>query len=287
MMRWKGVLAVTSACALSLGLGIFLGRGGELRAPAATSLKHDRSSSIEMSEIKVELAPGDLGELLKLLDLPVSSSAAKQRSITFFDSRDLILYREGIVLRARVNPDGDGETTIKIRDLREAELDPSLRSRDGFKCEWDRGTRPDPGHRNCSYSDDRGALEFAHVLVIKDRPLNSLFSSKQLEYFEDLALPRLGSKDPWDQLQPMGPVRSSTWKAAAPFAPDLELTVELWEIPGVNRMLELSVRAPSADSDDVGNRLEEWIRRNQLQVLHSQASKTEWVLKHFAGQSRR
>ena len=280
-------MAITTACALSLGLGIFLGRSGDLRAPAAASLKSDEASSESMAEIKLELAPGDLAGLLKLLDLPRESSSAKQRTITFFDSRDLALLQEGIILRARVNPDGDGETTIKLRDLRDEEFDSSLHSRDGFKCEWDRGTRPDPGHRNCSYSDDRGALEFAHVLVIKDRPLTTLFSSKQLKYFEDSALPRLRMKDPWESLQPMGPVRSSTWKAAAPFAPDLELTVELWEIPGVNRMLEISVRAPATESDDAASRLEEWIRRNQLQVLHSQASKTVWVLKHFAGQSRR
>ena len=285
MMRWYGVVSIISACTLSLGLGILLGRGDHLRSPAAASLKGDLET--EMAEIKLELSPADLRAVLGLLELQGPDSEPKRRTITPFDSRDLQLHREGIVLRSRVKPDGDGDTTIKIRDIQNGQLDPDLHSRKGFKCEKDRGTRPDSGSRNCSYSDDRSALEFAHVLVMKDRPLTSLFSSKQLRYFEDSALPRLGGREPWNSLQLMGPVSSSTWKAEAPFAPDLELTVELWEIPGVNRMLELSLRAPIHEADEAAGRLEEWARRNQLQPLHSQASKTEWVLRHFAGQLRR
>lgn len=285
MMRWTGVLALISACSLSLGLGIFLGRGSNLRAPAAAALKQGSSSpSFENSEIKLELAPSELKPLLSLLDITEEGLTPKRRSITFFDSKDLTLHREGIVLRARVKPDGDGETTIKILDMRgDTQVD---RGKD-FKCEWDRGVEGGSASRNCSFSDDRGALEFAHVLVMKDRPLKTLFSKSQLQFFEDAATPRGLPHATWDLLQPMGPVHSSSWKVPAPFARRLELTVELWEIPGVNRILEVSVRTPVDEADDAAGRLEDWVRRNQLQVIHSKSSKTEWLLKHFAGQVRR
>lgn len=278
--RFFGLGAVAAACSLSLALGYHLGRTQGTRTLAALGT----STEAENSEIKLLLSGNQLPLVLSAMGLKPDDPGSKQRNIYFFDTPGLHLLSAGLIYRARLKSDGDGDTTIKLLGARDGEFDPDLARRDGFKCEWDASPEAGAaGRRNCSYTHDQSALDFSRVLVAQKRSPDSLLSSRQRDFFDQAAAARLGGRQDqdgwWSSLRALGPIQSTTWKADA--------TLELWEIPGSARILEISVRVPRTEAEQAGRQLEEWLAKNHLQPAAEQYSKTEWVLRRLSDQPRR
>ena len=291
-MTIKGVLATIAVSVTIFGVGYQLGQNSKLRSPAslaslasspssAPSALFTDSSATEFDEIKVEIP---FSQFNKLNQIEGKKDQPKERQIYFFDTHELAFFDQGVILRARINESGEGDTTIKIKDLDDRDIDPELKSRDGFKCEWDRNLEPDSGTRNCSYTHDQQALDFARVLISKKNSVESLFTSKQLRFLESRR-----AIQPWQQVQALGPVSSSTWKVQAPFDPSLEMTIELWEISGAARILELSVRSPhgpvGSQTESTSKLFESWLKKSTIEHKTGSkggVSKTEWVPRHFS-----
>ena len=264
-----------TACSLSLGVGFYMGSGSSHRAPASTP-------AVRKTEIKLELSPSDLPRLLEALELSKKEkSKPRERRIYFFDTPTLELYRSGIILRARLESDSDGDSTVKVRTPEEqlgrfAEFEDTK----GFKCEWDQAVFRSPensGKLHCSLSKDQSALAFAHGLVARDRPLSSLYTSKQLDFLNQSASLPIA----WENLKILGPVQSTTWESEeSSFG--RALTVELWEIAGSGvRILELSLKVDSEESSDDSQKILRWIHERGLKPLDSGRSKTQWVLERL------
>lgn len=259
------VIALGMAILSADPLTAFLGG----RAPASRELAKKDS---EKAEVKLQIDPTDLARVLG--ELEAQNAKSKNRRIYFFDSPELSLFSQGIILRARLNESGkdagEGDTTVKIRE------DAKPLDRDGFKCEWDIAQT---AKRACSYTKDRSALDFARVLVSQDRSIDSLFSSKQLDYLED----HLAAPVSWDSLQILGPIYSKSWKFKIG-NDDEEWSVELWEIPGVTKFLELSARSDLQESDHTFSTLRSWCESKGIRWIQNSTTKTEWVLKYFSKQ---
>jgi hypothetical protein len=86
-------------------------------------------------ELKLSVADADRRATINALGLDPLGSQIRQ--VFFFDTPDLKLSKNGIVVRARrVQGRGD-DSTIKLRPIRPEELTPKLRQTPGFKVEVD------------------------------------------------------------------------------------------------------------------------------------------------------
>ncbi len=240
----------------------------------------------EQAELKAVVDPSHLARLLKALGM---AEPTRERTIYFFDTHDLALHVAGVTLRARIAADGDGDTTVKIHEpvARDGSgPDEGWLERDGFKCERDTTLGPTPaeddarGRRNCSYTRDQAALAFARVMVARDRPPETLFSPKQLKYFE-----RFGSGQPMTGLLTLGPVRASTWKSRDDERSQ-KITVELWDAGDGARMLEVSLRSPVTQSVDASRQLRDLLQLAGVPILAEGTGKTQWVLRKLVRQPR-
>jgi len=236
----------------------------------------------EKAEVKLQLEPQDLSRVLD--SLSAEKEDAKLRRIFFFDTPDLSLFSEGVILRARIHEQGkksgEGDTTVKIRDPRA--VNHSDLDREGFKCEWDIAAS---AKRACSYTQDRGALDFARVLIKQDHSVKTLLTSKQRDFLQD----HLSSKTAWESLKILGPIYSRAWKLESPLLhsqdrSDPEWSIELWELPGVARFLELSTRSELGDADTTLADLRDWCQNHGIRLTQNPSTKTEWVLKYFSKQ---
>ena len=109
---------------------------------------------------------------------------AQIRQVFFFDTPELALYQEGVVVRARrVQQKGD-DTVVKLRPVVPAELPADLRADPSFVVEVDAL----PGGYMCSASF-KGKTTGADIWgVIKDgRPLRKLLSKPQRQFFRQHA----------------------------------------------------------------------------------------------------
>jgi hypothetical protein len=199
---------------------------------------------------------------------------AQIRQVFFFDTPDLALNREGIVVRARrVQGRGD-DSVVKLRPVVPDELPDRLRRSPGMVVEVDAM----PGGWVCSGSL-KGTLGATDVNRVArgQRSVRKLFSKEQRAFYaahapEGLAL---------DDLAILGPI----FVLKLNFRPEgygRKLVAEMWLYPDGSRILELSTKCPPADmlTTAVESRL--FLHDHGVNVSGEQHTKTRTALEYFS-----
>src|SRR5215831_12168859 len=147
-------------------------------------------------ELKVTVQDSDHRSALMALDMDVLE--AEFRQVVFFDTPDLKLSRNGMVVRARRMRRG-GDSVVKLRPVIAADLSTELRLSAGFNLEVDAM----PGNIICSGSL-RGKVDNADVklVLLSKRPIRKLFSREQRLLYKTHAPKDLTM----DSLMPFGPI---------------------------------------------------------------------------------
>jgi hypothetical protein len=182
-------------------------------------------------ELKVMVPQGHRGAIPALGFDPVQ---AEPRQTYFFDTPDLALSKAGLFVRARRSPGGRGDTVVKLRPIDPREIEADLRRDQAFKIEVD----ANPGGYVCSGSA-KGRCTSQEILDVTEgrKPLASIFSRRQRDFFRDHAPSGLKMKD----LVPLGPTFLLRLKQQ-PKNFDRPVVVELWLYPDGSRILEISTK---------------------------------------------
>jgi hypothetical protein len=191
----------------------------------------------------------------------------------FFDTPDLRLSRNGLVLRARRMQKG-GDSVVKLRPVVPRDLPRKLRQSPDFTIEAD-ATRDGivvsgAMKRSVDNADVKRTLK-------GERPIRKLFSAWQRALYWQSAPEGLDL----DQLVAFGPINV----AKLMFTPgDLKwpLVAELWFYPDGSRILELSTKCRPRDTLHVILDTRALLMRHGIKATGDQETKTHKALEFFA-----
>jgi len=203
---------------------------------------------VRKSEIKLFVTAANTEQAIKALKL--DQHKAKKRTVIFFDTGDRSLATNHLILRARQQGDGRGDSTVKLRAPEGAtELSDAERA---IQPEQDWTNEKEP---TLSRSKDRESLAKGLVSKVVAGQLNvaELFDAEQ----QELVSGRMNGFN-WADLRLYGPVEAEVWKQQWKLDgfPD-DVTVELWHLQKDGRMqdiLEVSANA-KAETDEQAKEL--------------------------------
>jgi hypothetical protein len=199
---------------------------------------------------------------------------AQIRQVYFFDTPDLRLNKQGVVVRARrVQGRGD-DTVVKLRPIVPDQLPPSVRKAKGMVVEVDAM----PGGYVCSASF-KGALDTPQVKQVAagERAVRKLFTKPQRAFYQEHAPEGLGL----DDLTVLGPITVFKLK----FSPEdlrRRMVAELWLYPDGERILELSTKCLPGEGFQVAAETRSYLAGRGVDLYGEQQTKTKTALEYFS-----
>jgi hypothetical protein len=199
---------------------------------------------------------------------------AQIRQVFFFDTPDLTLNKQGVVVRARrVQQRGD-DSVVKLRPVVPDDLPSGLRKSKNLVVEVDAM----PGGYVCSASL-KGTPGGGGVRAVAagDRPVRKLFSKEQQSFFSEHAPDGVGL----DDLSILGPINLLKLKFS-PSGYDRKLVAELWLYPDGTRILELSTKCAPSEAFDVAAATRAFLSSQGVDLSGEQQTKTKTALEFFS-----
>ena len=227
------------------------------------------ADSVELKVTVAEHAHAAAAEALGLDPLE-----AQIRQVFFFDTPDLALSKEGVVVRARRVQKRRADSVIKLRPVVPAELPKPLRQSPSFTVEVDAL----PGGFVCS-----GAMKAmlddddVRSSVRGKRPISNLFSKEQRRLYAEHAPAGVAL----DDLAVLGPVFVLKLKRMVEGF-DRRLVAEMWLYPDGSRIFELSTKCAPPDAFQVAAETRGFLASRGLDLGGEQQTKTRKALEFFS-----
>jgi hypothetical protein len=227
----------------------------------------------DSDSVELKLTVPEHDQRSAVVALGMDPLEAQIRQVFFFDTPDLALDKQGVVVRARrIQGKGD-DSVVKLRPVVPTELPEELRALKDFRVEVDAL----PGGFVCSGTLKR-TLDSGEVnkTVTGERPLRKLFSKQQRAYFAEHAI---GVE--LDDLSILGPI----FVLKLRFTPEelgRRLVAEMWIYPDGSRVLELSTRADTKEAFQVAAEARAFLTRQGIDLSGEQETKTKKALEYFA-----
>jgi hypothetical protein len=224
--------------------------------------------------VELKLTVPDTGFRSAVDSLDLDPLAAQMRQVIFFDTPDLALYTNGLVVRSRRIQGGAGDTVVKLRPLPQGvHLDKDRRPKN-LSVEVDAM----PGGFICSGSM-KGTTTATDVRRVARglAKIGSLFSKAQKAFFAQNAPNGLRMRD----LSVLGPITLLKLK----FSPKnlgRAMVAELWLYPDGSRILELSTKCPPSEAFQVAAVTRAYLADHGIDLTAEQQTKTKTALKYFA-----
>jgi hypothetical protein len=228
----------------------------------------------ESDSVELKLTVPESDQRSAIVALELDPLQAQIRQVFFFDTPDLALDKQGIVVRARRIQGKGGDSVVKLRPVVPADLSEELRRSPSFRVEVDAL----PGAFVCS-ATLKGSVGANDVLkaVAGERPLRKLFSKEQRAFYSERAEDGVSL----DDLAVLGPI----FVLKLRFTPDAlgrPVVAEMWIYPDGSRVLELSTRASNADAFQVAAEARAFLTGKGIDLSGKQETKTRKALNHFA-----
>jgi hypothetical protein len=224
-------------------------------------------------ELKMSV-PGE--QRMALLSLSIDPLMGRLREVWFFDTPDLTLFKNGLVVRARRTQGSDDDTVIKLRPCAPNELPAKYRKSPNLKVEMD--VTSTTNVVSASLKGTRPAGEVRSVLT-SERRLEKLFSKEQRSFFDE----HVPEGVRWEDLVPLGPniVVFLKWTP-----PDFtrRMTLEQWHFPGQAPLVELSTKCAPDGVLGLLAELLPYLDERNLTASGEQEPKTRTALEFFASQ---
>jgi hypothetical protein len=211
---------------------------------------------------------------MALRELGLDVLEGRIREVLYFDTADLRLFRNGVIVRARRTQGSDEDTAVKLRPALPAELPPAVRESPNLKIEMD--ITRDSYIVSASLRGKRrpGTL---HEVTDGDRPVDRLLTKEQRPFLADHFPEGVG----WKDLIPLGPIYVVVLKSRSSGFSQ-RLTIEQWHYPGQVPLVELSTKAAPLDTFRVLGEATEFLRGHGLRATGEQEPKTRRALEFFA-----
>ena len=200
---------------------------------------------------------------------------AQIRLVCFFDTPDLRLNRQGVIVRARRVQGREDDSVVKLRPVVPDELPDELREAPEMVVELDAM----PGGYVCSASMKarlKGAAGVKKRLRGK-RATSKLFTKPQRRFYEqhapaDLAL---------DELEVLGPIFVLKLNST-PAGFGRKLCTEMWLYPDGSRILELSTKCAPSEMFQVAAEARGFLGGSGIDLSGRQQTKTKTALQQFS-----
>jgi hypothetical protein len=251
--------------------------------PTTTKESPPRLSDVQLNELLALTRDADSVELkttvpdsdrrAAVVALGMDPLDAQIRQVYFFDTPDLKLNENGVVVRARrVQRRGD-DSVVKLRPVVPADVQEAWRS-DNLGVEVDAM----PGGFVCSASMKAtlGSNDVKQVAA-GEKSIRKLFSKEQRSFFKAHAPEGVEL----DDLSILGPITVFKLKL---FPPELRmrLVAELWFYPDGSRILELSAKCPPSEAFQAAAELRAFLASKGLDLSGEQQTKTKTALEYFS-----
>ncbi|HKP99135.1 MAG TPA: adenylate cyclase [Actinomycetes bacterium] len=225
--------------------------------------------------VELKLTVPDSERRATVTGLGMDPLEAQIRQVFFFDTPDLRLNREGVVVRARrVQGRGD-DTVVKLRPIVPGDLPASVRNAKTMVVEVDAM----PGGYVCSASF-KGAIgpgDAVRQVAAGDRAIRKLFSKQQRAFYEAHAPEGLEMND----LTVLGPINVLKLKFT-PKGFSRRLVAELWLYPDGDRILELSTKCGPTEGFQVAAEARAFLADRGVDLYGEQQTKTKTALEYFS-----
>jgi hypothetical protein len=229
----------------------------------------------DSAELKVTVPEADHAAVTQSLGLDPLD--AQIRQVYFFDTPDLRLYENGIVVRARrVQGKGD-DTVVKLRPVDPVALSPDVRGSSSFGVEVDAM----PGGRYVCSGSLKGTAKDVRGTIQGGRALSRLFSKEQRALYTAYAPDGIQL----DDLIVLGPIFVLKLK----FEPEIlgrRLVAELWLYPDGSRVFELSTKCQPTEAFQVASEVRAFLGEHDIDLEGEQQTKTRKALEFFSHKLR-
>jgi hypothetical protein len=244
-------------------------------APEQLAELHTLLEGSDAIELKLTVPDSDQRSAVRALD--IDPLEAEIRQVFFFDTPDLALNQQGVIVRARRTRRGD-DSIVKLRPVVPSEVSADLRSLKGFGVEVDAM----PGGFVCS-ARLQAKLRAGKVkeAVSGQRSMKSLFDKKQRAFLTECAPEGIAI----DELSILGPILVLKLKFS-PHGFDGRLVAELWLYPDGSRILELSTKASTSEAFEVAARTRQFLEHRGVDLTGEQQTKTKTALEFFSKELR-
>jgi hypothetical protein len=225
-------------------------------------------------EIKITVAGSDEARAYEALD--IGRQDAVRREIYFFDTPDLSLFKEGIILRARAIENDDHDSVVKFRPVDPEIVSDDWKATEGFKLEADVVGDKVVMSASLKVAQKKSAIEKA---ANGELDMSELFSKKQkrlLAEFYDGPLER-------EELVILGPVKTLRADIERP-GMAYKITAEYWTLPDESHLLEISIKCPPDEAVVAREVFEAFVAGHGLDPNGAQATKTRLALTGLAAQ---
>ena len=224
--------------------------------------------------VELKLTVPDGGHRSAVARLGMDPLDANLRQVFFFDTKDLLLNRHGVIVRARRAQGGKEDSVVKLRPVVPHELPARLRKLPDFGVEVDAM----PGGFVCS-ARLKALLRTGKVreAMLGERPVRTLFTKQQRAFLAEHAPEGVGIED----LEVLGPINVLKLK----FAPrdyGRRLVAELWLYPDGSRILELSTKCAPAEAFEVAAKSKVFLSERGVDLTGEQQTKTKSALEFFS-----
>jgi hypothetical protein len=227
----------------------------------------------EADSVELKLTVPEPHQRSTVVSLGMDPLAAQIRQVFFFDTPDLALDSQGVVVRARRIQGKGGDTVVKLRPVVPNELPVDLRRSGAFRVEVDAL----PGGFVCSGTLKGNAkAEEVRAATSGERPLRKLFSKEQRTFFGDHA-----NGVTFDDLVVLGPIFVIKLRFT-PLELGRPLVSEVWFYPDGSRVLELSTRAGTTEAFQVAAELRAFLTTHGVDLSGEQQTKTRKALEYFS-----
>jgi hypothetical protein len=230
----------------------------------------------DVDSIELKLTVPEPAQLSTARALGLDPLQAQIRQVFFFETPDLALDAQGLVVRARRSQKKGDDSVVKLRPIEPASLPRDLRRSPSFGVELDAS----PEGYVCSGSL-KGAPQAGAVREAASgkRPVSKLFSKEQRELFSAHAPDGIEL----DNLSILGPLLVLKLKNS-PEGFERRLVTELWLYPDGSRILELSTKCEPSEAFQVAAEARAFLASRDIQLDSEQQTKTRTALEFFSKQ---
>jgi hypothetical protein len=223
-------------------------------------------------ELKLTIPESDQRSAVQALDMDPLDAVLRQ--VYFFDTSDLALFEQGLVVRARrVQKKGD-DSVVKLRPVVPSELPKSLRQSPNLVVEVDAM----PGGFVCSASLKRAlGTPLVRETAAGKHELRKLFSKEQRAFFAANAPESIEL----DGLEVLGPINVLKLKFS-PTTYRRRMVAELWLYPDGSRILELSTKCRPDEAFQVAAESKAFLGERGVNLSGEQETKTRTALEFFS-----
>lgn len=234
---------------------------------------HESETEISSANVELKFVVDSSSIDSTLSQFGLHSHNATHADVYFFDTNNLDLYSNGVIVRARIVENGTDDSTIKMRPLQTDQVAAAWFEVDGFKCEGDRNGALTVN--SCSLTSPENKKDLRKAISGKES-VTKILDKHQEQFAETYAAVPLQ----WQTLRALGPIDSQSWKVHA--NDGWNLAIEMWTLPDDTQFLEISMRVAEAHNDALYAALLEYMATNNITANATGQSKTSIALSYFA-----